>query len=431
MTITAVSPRRLLQDRQDREHLAEYRAAGGYAPPRVAAGDLVAEIAGAGLRGRGGAAFSTAAKWRSVAGAAAPRHVVVNAEEGEPVSRKDRWLLIRRPHLVLEGALLAAAAVTADHVWVYVSDAEAAQAMRTAIGELEADESLHRPPGIDVVTTGHTYVAGEETAAVRAIGGGPALPMTKPPRPFEAGVRGQPTLVQNAETLAHVTLIARRGAAWFKSVGTAASPGTFLLTLAGDCAAPGLFEVELGTPLRVPLAWAAGPRRAPEPGGFLFGGYFGGLIGRRAIDLPLEYDLLRAEGVGLGCGAITVIGSHRCMVGVATAALEFYARQSASQCGVCVRGTQALRDTARRLHAGIARGDEAQSLARYANTVRGRGACALPDGAANIVTSLLREFPEAVRAHLAGRCARCPGDARELIPVLPAAAVPAKEGASR
>ena len=345
MTVTAVSSRRLLQDRRDRERIGEYRASGGYEIPRVAAADLMDEIAAAGVRGRGGAAFSTAVKWRSVATAAAPRHVVV-----------------------LEGALLTAAAVAAGHVWIYVSDAGAARAMRTAIG-------------------------------------GPALPTTKPPRPFEAGVRGQPTLVQNAETLAHVTLIARRGATWFRSVGTAMSPGTFLLTMAGDCAAPGLFEVELGTPLRTALAWGGGTRRGLEPGGFLFGGYFGGIIAPRAADLPLEYDVLRGEGVGLGCGAITVIGSDRCIVGVATAVLGFYARQSSAQCGVCVRGTQALHDTARQLHAGSPRGGEAQTLARHANSIRGRGACALPDGAANIVTSLLREFPAAVEAHLAhGSC---------------------------
>lgn len=411
----------LLQNRQDRERLDEYRRNGGYTPLHRSADELLEEVERAGLRGRGGAGFPTAVKWQSVRSGARARHVVVNAEEGEPASHKDRWLLVHRPHLVLEGALVAAAAVGADHVWVYVSDAAAADGVAAAIEELMTGTlpfGQHRLPKITLSRVGRTYVAGEETAVVRALSGGPALPSVKPPRPGEAGVEGRPTLVQNAETLAHAALIVRHGAAWFRGAGTATSPGTFLLSLGGDCPAPGLYETALGATLRELVAPEAGVAAGAGPVGFIFGGYFGGLVGPRAVDLPLEYDSLRAAGVGLGCGAITVIGAGRCPVAVAAALLEFFAAESAKQCGVCVRGTEALRDTALRLRYGPVRGDEAALLARYATAIRGRGACGLPDGASNVVTSLEREFPDAVSAHLAHGCARCPDDLSGLVPAL-------------
>jgi len=421
MIARATGSSRLLQNRQDTERIAEYRLAGGYQSLTRPGGELVAEIERAGLRGRGGAGFPTATKWQSVRSAdGTPHHIVINAEEGEPASEKDRWLLVHRPHLVLDGALVAAIAIGAEHLWIYVSDDLAAEVIRAALEELarDAPTTVHmRLPSISVVMTNRTYVAGEETAAVRAINGGPALPTAKPPRPYESGVEGQPTLVQNPETLAHVALIARSGAAWFRTVGTASSPGTFLLTLRGDCAATGLHEVEFGMTLRDIIAQGRlGGEGQPDPAGFIIGGYFGGMVGRRAIDFPLEYDALRAEDLMLGCGAITAIGQERCVVGIAVALLEFFAEEGAKQCGVCVRGTEALRDTALRLHRGRADGGETALLARFSKAVRGRGACALPDGAANVATSLCREFPDAISAHEAGSCVACPDDVADLVP---------------
>lgn len=410
---------RLLRPGAERD-LPAYRADGGYRALRTAGPALIDEIDRAGLRGRGGAAFPTATKWRAVVGGGLRgRHVVVNVEEGEPASGKDRWLLRHRPHLVLDGALLAAAAVAAGDVWIYTSDQAAAGAARAAVAQVRTHAAAlaDRLPRLQVATVPHTYVAGEETAVVRALSGGPALPTTKPPRPFESGVGGGPTLVHNAETLAHVALIARYGAAWFASAGTPTSPGTLLVNLAGDVGVPALVEVAFGTTVRQALVRVGGVRPRGAPGGFVFGGYFGGLVGPRALDLPLDPDVLRAADIGLGCGAVTVLGPGRCPVAVAAALLDFYARQSAGQCGVCVRGTRALRDAGRRL-SDEPDGTEPDLLRRYAGAVRGRGACLLPDGAATVALSLLREFPDTVTAHLAGNCRLRRHDVADLVPDL-------------
>ncbi|MFC5211997.1 NADH-ubiquinone oxidoreductase-F iron-sulfur binding region domain-containing protein [Pseudonocardia sulfidoxydans] len=366
-------------------------------------------------------------KWQAVAERPGPRHVVVNAEEGEPASAKDRWLLRHRPHIVVEGALAAASAIGADTIWIYVADRPAAESAREAAAELRADTSLGPIPRINVVEVPHTYVAGEETSVVRAIDGGPALPTTKPPRPFERGAAGSPTLVQNAETLAHVALIVRSGAKQFRGAGSNTAPGTLLLTISGDCIRPGLVEVATGTRLREVLALAGGVRGGGAPAGFAFGGYFGGIAGPRTVDLPIEHDALRTEGIGLGCGAVIVLGTHRCVVAVAATIGKFFAAQSAHQCGVCVRGTAAIQGALERLRGGRADPANVEQLQRFAGLVRGRGACALPDGAANVVESLIREFPGTVADHVGRVCLRCRLPVDDVIPNL--AARPVTSGA--
>src|SRR4051794_6087922 len=195
-----IDPRLLQPTRGARETRAEYEAAGGYAANGLRGRDLIDAVESAGLRGHGGAAFPTGVKLRTVADREGPRYLIANGEEGEPASIKDRWLLRFRPHLVLDGVLCAAEAIEAEKAYVYVSDAGAADSVTAAIAELGGDAAV--PLELVVVEPG--YVAGEETSAVRFIMGGPAKPLDKPPRPFEAGVEGRPTLVANVETLANL-----------------------------------------------------------------------------------------------------------------------------------------------------------------------------------------------------------------------------------
>lgn len=254
-------------------HLAEsadaYRAAGGYGDA-TGPQDLLAHLDASGLRGRGGAAFPAAVKLRSVRHSGGSPVVVANGEEGEPGSAKDRWLLRARPHLVLDGLARAAAVTGAVRGFVYLSDPVAAESVRRALAE-------HPPPlPVAVVETGHTYVAGEETAVVRRIDGGPALPTAKPPRPFERGVGGAPTLVSNVETLARIALTATH-----PDLRRAIARHT-LVTLSGGPAAPVLTEVPYGITLRT-LAARCGN---PDPAGALMGGLFGGLVDAPALDLP-------------------------------------------------------------------------------------------------------------------------------------------------
>ncbi|HWS92611.1 MAG TPA: hypothetical protein VN306_09000, partial [Mycobacterium sp.] len=236
---------RLLGDRPGhaREDYPAYRELGGYRP-LAEPDELLDEVERSGLQGRGGAAFPLAVKLRAVrhnGRAAGGTFVVANGEEGEPASIKDRWLLRHRPHPVLDGLRLAAAMVSANRAYVYVSDAESARSVESALTEHAFGDIT-----IELVNVDPGYIAGEETAVTRAINGGPVKPTDKPPRPFQKGVRGLPTLVSNVETLANLPYLQRHGSAAFRSQGTARSPGTFLATLTGAGRPPGLYEIPHG-----------------------------------------------------------------------------------------------------------------------------------------------------------------------------------------
>ncbi|MFF7776135.1 NADH-ubiquinone oxidoreductase-F iron-sulfur binding region domain-containing protein [Streptomyces tanashiensis] len=390
------------------ESAEAYEATGGYVGTPDP-DELLCHLDACGLRGRGGAGFPAAVKLRAVrehgrrergSGVRATTDVgapvvVANGEEGEPGSVKDRWLLRARPHLVLDGLAHAAAITGAAHGYVYLSDPEAARRVRLALAAREP--SLP----VEVVMTAPAYVAGEETAVVRRIDGGPALPTAKPPRPFERGVRGAPTLVANVETLARIALVASR-----PDLRETVARST-LVTLSGGSAAPVLTEVPYGIPLRS----LAGVHGTPDAAGALMGGLFGGLVETRALDLPLEPGALAEAGTTLGCGAIRFLAPDACPVGVALDAVGHLAAESARQCGVCVSGTTAIRAALDGLATGSAGPDTAERLQRWARGLPGRGACGLLDAAAGLAGSLLRGFPGAVRAHLDAPCPVCRSDA--------------------
>lgn len=387
------------------ESVEAYRSAGGYAGT-TGPDELLRHLTASGLRGRGGAGFPAAVKLRAVRDRAvldpAPINsgtrnhrsapvVVANGEEGEPGSVKDRWLLRARPHLVLDGLALAAAVTGAGRGYVYLSDPEAAARVRQALAEHE--------PGlpVEVVKTEHAYVAGEESAVVRRIDGGPALPAAKPPRPFERGVGGAPTLVANVETLARIALTAARPDLRRRIAHTT------LVTLSGGPAAPLLTEVPYGTPLRA-LADAYG---TPDAAGALMGGLFGGLVDASALDLPLEPDALASAGTTLGCGAVRFLTDGTCPVTLTADAVGHLASESSRQCGVCVSGTKAISGALTALAAGSADPDTVAHLERWAAGLPGRGACGLLDAAAGNAGSLLRTFPALVRSHLTTPCPAC------------------------
>ncbi|WP_328876216.1 Fe-S-binding domain-containing protein [Streptomyces sp. NBC_00287] len=378
------------------EGIAGYLAAGGYAP-LVAPGRLLDRIAAAGLRGRGGAGFPAAVKLRAVRDAPGPRVVVANGEEGEPGSVKDRWLLRHRPHTVLDGLRLAAAMTGAERGHVYLSDRTAERAVRRALTEVTLDLR------IDVVRTERTYVAGEESAVVRRLDGGPALPTAKPPRPFESGVGGAPTLVANVETLARV---ARMNTHPDEADAVAAA---HLVTLAGGGGDTALVEVMAGTHLKV-LADLCGHGRSEA---VLLGGMFGGLYGEGWRDLPLDHDGLRTAGAALGCGALYFLDPEDCPLAIAVQAACYLGAQSARQCGVCVSGTGAMAKALSALARGEGSHDTLTQLHRWSRQLPGRGACALLDAAARVVATLLDRFPDALDAHRSPGCPACAGPAPE------------------
>ncbi|MGA4538969.1 NADH-ubiquinone oxidoreductase-F iron-sulfur binding region domain-containing protein [Uniformispora flossi] len=386
-----IEPRLAVPAAADRRlDLAAERALGTYRNPL--ADGIVGELERAGLRGRGGAAFSAHVKWRTVAASTGATVAVANGEEGEPASAKDRWLLTHRPHLVLDGLLLAARTVGAARAIVYLSHEETAAAVRDAIAELAADGDA-AAASLEVHEVASTYVAGEESALVRAINGGPALPTAKPPRPFERGVDGLPTLVSNVETLAHAAVISRIGAEAFRAYGTAASPGTALVTLSGACGRPGVYEVPLGLTVEE-LFEQVGGGLVDGVHGFLAGGWFGGVLRRDRAGTACCYDALRAAGSGLGCGAFTALGPDRPILAAAAEIGAWYAAESAAQCGVCLNGTRAIGETFARVRDGQGRADDHAKLVRWGQSLPGRGACAFLDGAATLARSVAGEYPE-------------------------------------
>ncbi|HZQ30144.1 MAG TPA: NADH-ubiquinone oxidoreductase-F iron-sulfur binding region domain-containing protein [Mycobacterium sp.] len=397
---------RLLRTQPGPEDFAEYRASGGYRP-LIGADSLLEEVELSGVLGRGGAAFPLAVKLRAVRDRARRGRdtvVIANGEEGEPASVKDRWLLRNRPHLVLDGLRLAAQMVDSRRAYVYVSDGHAATCVEAALAEL--DQDLLGDVAVHILTVEPGYVAGEETAAVRAINGGPAKPTDKPPRPYQQGVKGLPTLVSNVETLATLPYLQHHGAEAFRAEGTSMSPGTFLMTITGGGRAPWLYEVPHGLAFTELLALHGIP--AEQVRGVLMGGYFAGLLNREILDATLDHETFRRLGSGLGCGAISVL-TDDCPVAVAASVMAYFDRENAGQCGSCFNGTAAMSAVAQALRDGVATAEDLTRLERWSVVLRGRGACATLDAATNIAATLLVQFPQLVERHMSGKCDDCGG----------------------
>jgi NADH:ubiquinone oxidoreductase subunit F (NADH-binding) len=390
-------------------------------PPGRRREDLISPVEAAGLRGRGGAEFPTGAKLRAVGRGWRRPVVVVNGTESEPVSLKDPLLLARHPHLVLDGALLAAAAVGAPDVVVAVKSG-LVPAVQAAMTE-RLDETDVR---LRLVVPPERFVAGEETALVHLLNGGPAAPTFKRRRPSEVGVEGRPTLVDNAETMAHMAQIQRFGPAWFRRLGTEEQPGTLLLTVTGGVAQPGVYEAAFGEGLAEVLGRAG---VLPGMAAVLVGGYFGSWVHPSAVaQARLTRASLRGVGAAIGCGAIVVLPDGACGLAESARVLAWMAGQSAGQCGPCVNGLPAIARAASEL---CRTGDGAvvHLLDRWAGQVEGRGACRLPDGSVRFVRSALRVFADHLSVHQAGRCR---GDTGFLpIPNQRAGAGPEQSGLAR
>jgi len=358
---------------------------------------IIDVVDGSGLRGRGGAGFPTALKMHAVREAGGRAIVVANGAEGETVAAKDKTLLAYVPHLVLDGATVAARAVRARDAIVAVPSS-LLTVVEQAIAEL--DDGRVR---LKVVAVPDTFVAGEETALVSFLNGGPAVPTFTPPRPFERGVRGLPTLVQNVETLAHLALIARHGARWFRSAGTDDQPGTTLVTVSGSVRRPGVAEIPIGYPLDLLLRDVGGVRG--EASAFLIGGYFGTWVAAGALDDIVLADVeLQRHGASLGARAIVVLPQGACGVRETARIARYLANESARQCGPCLNGLDAVASDLEQLVLPR-RSVDGSRLERRLAMIAGRGACRHPDGAVRLVASALRVFASDVERHLSGR--RC------------------------
>jgi NADH:ubiquinone oxidoreductase subunit F (NADH-binding) len=381
-------PRLLPQAPEDLQaHLSRY----GTVPYRGQASTLIADIEASGLTGRGGAAFPVHRKLAAVASAKSTRKVAVaNGAESEPASRKDELLLRIAPHLVLDGLQLAAEATGATEAHLYLHAAPGPQILR-ALAE-RSSRRLDRLP-VTITQAPPRFLAGQETALINRLGGGPALPMFQPPRVSERGLGGAPTLVQNAETLAHLALIARYGPRWFRAVGTPAEPGSMLTTVyrpaSGQQGQPEIHEVATGTPLRSLLG------DSPQAQAWLIGGYHG-------TWLPLPQAAGRT--VDSRSMVLAALPADRCGLAETARITTYLAAESAGQCGPCLNGLPRIAAALTELAAGRHRPQTRANLERWSGLVTGRGACHHPDGTVRFVRSALQVFALELDRHARGHC---------------------------
>jgi NADH:ubiquinone oxidoreductase subunit F (NADH-binding) len=371
----------------------------GPLPYRGRTRTLIGEARAAGLTGRGGAAFPVYRKLEAVASARPGRTIVVgNAAEGEPASHKDETLLRLAPHLVLDGLQLAAEAVGADRAVLYVRrDVRARTRIDTQIPERNA-RGLDRVP-VEIVSAPTRFLAGEESALASLLSGGAAVPRFTPPRVFERGVDGRPTLVQNAETLAHLALIARYGPSWFRGVGTPEEPGTMLCTLRQADGSVNVAEAALGTPLSA-LVTVGTP--------VLVGGYHGAWIPPGELPgLTLSNAALWPLGAFTGAGVLAALPADLCGLVETARVTRYLALESAGQCGPCRSGLPSIAAAMTELAGLTGRRPDPQALDdlnRWAGLVEGRGACHHPDGTVRFLRSALRVFAAEIREHQQGYC---------------------------
>ncbi|HVO94873.1 MAG TPA: NADH-ubiquinone oxidoreductase-F iron-sulfur binding region domain-containing protein [Terriglobales bacterium] len=406
---------------EGREGLAEYRSRGGYQALVKALNtspeEVIQVIASAGLRGRGGAGFPTGKKWQFTRAAAAePRYLVMNGGEDEPGSKKDRVLLENLPHLVIEGAILAAYAIGAPQAYLYINaryDA-ALKSIKDALAEAKTagywgenviGSGFHLE--FEVVPAPHNYVAGEDTAVIEVIEGKKPLPRQKPPFPVTVGLFGKPTSVNNVETLANVAPIILKGFDWYRKFGTTDSPGTMIFSLNDDVNRPGIYELPFGTPLRYLIEECGGGMKGGKKiKAIMPAAPSSAFLSPEQIDTPLDHNSMREAGSGLGCGVVRLIAEGACIVEEVLKISEFFTAESCGQCPACRMETNTLTMMLKKVQAGQGGTPILEQFGKILAFNKGKGFCNLIAMPGPPIESAIKLFPADFEAHLTtGKCA--------------------------
>jgi NADH-quinone oxidoreductase subunit F len=367
--------------------------------------DVIAEVKGSGLVGRGGAAFPTGIKWEGAAKASGqPKYIVCNADESEPGTFKDRILMEEDPHRTIEGMIIAAYAVGARQGYIYVRGefpyafkvmSEAVEEARQAgtIGKNILGSGLDFD--IEMRLGAGAYICGEETALLESIEGKRGFPRIKPPFPTTNGLFDKPTVINNVETFCNVPLILERGAAEYRKIGTEKSPGPKLFCVSGQIERPGLYEVPFGVTLRHLLFdLAGGPKRGRKLQAVLLGGAAGAFATEKELDVILSFEQLSAAGLPLGSGAVMVFDDSADMRDVLKRLAHFFADESCGKCYPCQLGARRQSEILDRAAAGAYLAGDRERLSDVGNTMIDASLCGLGQTAATAVLSAMKLWPE-------------------------------------
>ncbi len=405
--------------------LEDYRSRGGYtgwqrAVTELAPADVTDWVKRSGLRGRGGAGFSTGTKWSFVPNIPGPKYVCCNADESEPGTFNNRAILEWDPHIVLEGVMIASYAIGATHSFIYCRGEFGLPAKRldAAIREAEAAGLLGTDifgKGVELKITVYrgagAYICGEETALLESLEGNRPMPRSRPPFPAVVGLYGRPTVINNAETLANVPFVLKNGPEWYAAIGTMPNSGPKIYSLSGSVNHPGNYELPLGVTLGELVAHGGGMREGRRLKAVIPGGSSAAILpatladGKDAMGLVMDFDACRAAGSMLGSGAVMVLDETVCMACVVARFTEFYQHESCGKCTPCREGTSWLLKIMRRVIAGNATEHDLFLLTDLASHIPGRSLCLLGDSAATPVMSALKHFRADFESHITtGRC---------------------------
>jgi NADH-quinone oxidoreductase subunit F len=407
-------------DNPNSADIEEYLKVGGYKSLSKAfelqPKDIIEEVRKSGLRGRGGAGFPTAMKWSfAAADPKFPKYLICNADEGEPGTFKDRPILEKNPHLLIEGMVISAYALKAEYGYIYlrgeypqakdILDKAISQAYeKNFLGDniLGKNIKFH----LTVYQGAGAYICGEETALIESLEGKRGQPRAKPPFPVNVGVWSMPTVVNNVETLSNIPYIIDIGGEAYSKIGSKDCPGPKLYCVSGCVKKPGVYELPMGTTLRdIVYNYAGGIKDNKKLKAVFPGGISTPVLPANMIDCPMDFVSMPRFGSMLGSGAVIVMDESVCMVKVAYRALKFFEHESCGKCVPCREGTDWLRKILERIEYGKGREGDIELLSDVAEIISGRTFCPLGDSAAGVVISMIKHFRDEFEKHIkSGKC---------------------------
>ena len=409
-------------DNPNSADIDEYLNAGGYSGLKKAMelepADIIEEVSTSGLKGRGGAGFPTAMKWRFASSDPKfPKYLVCNADEGEPGTFKDRPILEKNPHLLIEGMAISGIALGSEQGYIYLRGEypEAKEILETAIDQSRAKSYL----GNDILGKGAkfdisvyqgagAYICGEETALIESLEGKRGQPRSKPPFPVNQGAWDMPTIVNNVETLSNIPYILEIGGEEFAKIGSENCPGPKLFCVSGSVNRPGVYELPMGITLKeIIYDYAGGIKNNGKLKAVIPGGISTPVLPAESIDCHMDFTSMQEAGSMLGSGAVIVMDESVCMVKVAHRAMEFFEHESCGKCVPCREGTGWLRKVLERIENGKGREDDLSLLMYVSGTMTGRTFCPLGDGAAGVVRAMVNHFKNEFEDHIREKKCTC------------------------